>query len=395
MLQPRGGEAPPPLPRNVKVLGLASLVNDVASEAVYPLLPQFVKVVGGTAESLGWIQGVSESVASLLKLWSGGWSDRAGRRGFVLLGYGLSAVARPLTGLATAAWQVVAARTGDRIGKGVRTAPRDALVADSTPPAMHGRAFGLRQAMDDLGAAVGPLLAYGFLQLWPDGLRPLFWLTAIPGLLVVALLAVGLREAPPAGAGEAPARLTLRPFGRDFRLYLLALVVFTLGNSSDLFLLWRLGQLGVAPAMLPLVWCGFNLLKSVANWQSGRAVDRFGARPLLLLGWLVYAGIYLAFALVATAWQAVAVFLVYALFYALTEPAEKAFVVRLAGAERKGLAYGWYNAAVGVAVLPANLMFGWLYKEFGAGTAFATGAGLALAAAALLLGVGAKNARVI
>jgi MFS family permease len=392
MSQPPSPPATPsglPLPRNVKVLGLASLLNDIASEMIFPLLPGFLlTVLGGNRFYLGVIEGAADSVASLLKLWSGGRSDQAGRRkGFVLFGYSLAAVTRPLIGVIVAPWQLFALRVGDRIGKGVRTSPRDALIADSTTPAIRGRAFGFHRAMDHLGAAVGPLLAAGFLWLWPGELRTLFLLTLVPGLLVVVLLVFGLRETTTAQPSKQPLRLTLRPFDRNYRLYLLALVVFTLGNSSDAFLLVRAVELGVPTALLPLLWCAFHVVKSTSNLLLGRAVDRFGPRPFLFLGWLLYAGVYLAFALATTAWEAWALFLVYAIFYGLTEPAEKTLVADLVGGERKGLAYGWYNCAIGIATLPASLIFGALYQVYGALAAFGWGAALALVAVVLLAGV--------
>ncbi|HZT83398.1 MAG TPA: MFS transporter [Gemmataceae bacterium] len=377
------------LPRNVKILGLASLLNDIASEMIFPLLPAFlITVLPGSRFSLGVIEGAADSVASLLKLWSGGWSDQAGRRkGFVLFGYSLAAVTRPLLAAALAPWQVFAIRVSDRVGKGVRTAPRDALIADSTGAAIRGRAFGFHRAMDHLGAAVGPLLAAGFLWLWPGQFRALFLITVVPGLLVVALLIVGLRETPATGPPKERLRLTLRPFGRDFRLLLLALVVFTLGNSSDAFLLVRARELGVPTGRLPLLWCAFHVAKSSGNLLLGRAVDRVGPRPFLFLGWFVYAAVYLAFALATDAWQAWALFLAYALFYGLAEPAEKTLVANLAGAEGKGLAYGWYNFAIGVTTFPSSLIFGALYQYTGALAAFGWGAGLAFVAAALLAAV--------
>jgi MFS family permease len=379
----------PRLPRNVKILGGASLLNDIASEMIYPLLPLYLfNVLRGNLFSLGIIEGAADSVASLLKLWSGSRSDQARRRkGLVVFGYSLAAITRPLIGVIVTPWQLLGLRVGDRIGKGVRTSPRDALIADSTGPAIRGRAFGFHRAMDHLGAAIGPLLAAGFLWLWPDQLRTLFLVTIVPGLLVVLLLIFGLQETPVAERVRERLHLTLQPFGGNFRLYLAALVVFTLGNSSDLFLLARAGQLGVAAALLPLLWCAFHVVKSSSNLLFGRAVDRFGPRPFLFAGWLVYAGVYLAFALATTAWQAWAFFLAYAIFYGLTEPAEKTLVANLAGSERKGLAYGWYNCAIGIATLPSSLIFGALYQAFGALAAFGWGAGLALVAVVLLAGV--------
>jgi MFS family permease len=378
-----------PLPRNVKLLGLASLINDVASEMIYPLLPLFlIATLGGSRVHLGVIEGAADSAASLLKLWSGGWSDRAGRRkGFVVSGYALATIARGLLGLSTAPWQVFVARVGDRIGKGIRTSPRDALIADSTEPGMRGRAFGFHRAMDHLGAAIGPMLAAAFLWAWPGQLRTLFLLTLVPGSGVVVLLVLGLRE-PAASSPQGRLRLTLRPFGRDFRLLLLALVVFTLGNASDAFLLVRAGELGVPTPQLPILWCLFHVAKSAGTLLAGRAADRLGPRPLILVGWGVYALIYLAFGVATSAWHVWALFLGYSLFYALTEPAEKAMIADLVGGERKGLAFGWYNFAIGLAALPSSLIFGALYEAYGAPLAFGWGAALAGVAALMLAGIG-------
>lgn len=377
------------LPANVKLMGMASLLNDIASEMIYPLMPQFLLAfLGGSRFQLGIIEGVADSVASLLKLGAGAWSDRAGsRRGFVVGGYALAAMARPLIGLALAPWHLFLARTADRIGKGIRTAPRDALIADSTEPEIRGRAFGFHRAMDHLGAAVGPLLASAFLLVWPGQLRLLFLLTLVPGLIVVGLLGFGLREKKKAEAAGQPLRLSLRPFDWNFRLYLLALVVFTLGNSSDAFLLVRAGELGVATVWLPVLWSAFHIVKSTGSLLAGRAVDRFGSRRLILLGWIVYAGIYLMFALASRAWHIWPIFLCYGLFFALTEPAEKVLVARLVGAEQRGLAFGWFNFAIGIAALPSSMIFGLLYERFGALVAFGWGSGMALLAAILLLGV--------
>jgi MFS family permease len=376
-------------------LGLASLLNDIASETIFPLLPQFLlTILRGNLFYLGVVEGAADSVASLLKLWSGGRSDQAGRRkGFVVFGYSPGAVARPLIGVIVAPWQLLILRVGDRIGKGVRTSPRDALIADSTDPSIRGRAFGFHRALEHLGAAIGPLLAAGFLLLWPDHLRTLFLVTLLPGLLVVVLLVFGLRETLATAPPKGRLHLTLKPFDRNFRLYLLALVVFTLGNSSDAFLLVRAGELGVPTVMLPVLWCAFHVVKSSSNLLLGRAVDHFGPRPFIYLGWFVYAGVYLAFALATTVWEAWVFFLSYALFYGLTEPAEKTLVASLVGSERKGLAYGWYNFAIGIATLPSSLIFGALYQAYGALAAFGWGAGLALVAVVILIGVGKNEGR--
>lgn len=378
-----------PLPKTVRVLGVASLLNDVASEMIFPLLPTFiVSVLGGSRTSLGLIEGAADSLASLLKLAAGHWSDRtANRRRFILVGYSIAAILRPCLGLMTATWQVGLARLADRFGKGVRTAPRDALIADVTPREQRGRAFGFHRAMDHVGAAIGPLLATAFLWIWPEQLRVLFGLSLLPGLALLALLWFGLRESSPAKPADTnePLRLTLRPFDSRFRGFLAALILFTLGNSSDAFLLVRAGELGVPTMLLPVLWCVFHLVKSVGNWWLGSWVDRHGPRGMILLGWSWYAVVYLLFALATEAWHAWALFLMYAIFYAFTEPAEKTLVANLVGPERRGLAFGWFNFAIGIATLPASVLFGVLYDAGGGLVAFGTGASLSFVASGVLM----------
>lgn len=393
----------PPLPRNVKLFGWASFFNDVSSEMVFPLLPQFLlTVLGGNKFYLGAIEGAADSISSLVKLWSGGLADRVrSRKGLVVFGYALAAVSRPLIAVITLPWQLLGLRASDRIGKGLRTSPRDAMIADVTEPENRGRAFGFHRAMDHLGAALGPLLAMAavwFLSGRIDSqslderdYRLLFLATLLPGILVVGLLALGLSD-PRRSAAEPGKRFTwtLRPFDRGFRLYLLALVVFTLGNASDAFLLVRAGELGVPLALVPLLWTLFHVAKSAGNYYAGGLVSRLGARPMILAGWFLYALVYLAFAFATEAWHAWALFLAYAGFYSMTEPAEKTLVANLVGSENRGLAYGWFNFAVGVATLPASMMFGWLYQVYGPPAAFGAGAGAALAAA-MLLGVARRK----
>ncbi len=275
-------------------------------------------------------------------------------------------------------------RTSDRVGNGVRSARKEELVADSTAPAESGGAFGYTRAMDHLGAAIGPSLAFCFLWIWPGQLRTLFLLTAVPGLLVVLLMWFGLREQPIETRAAKEFSFTLRPFDWRFRLYLVALAIFTLGNATDAFLLLRAGELGVQAELIPLLWGAFHVVKSAGSLVAGRAVDRFGPRPLIYGGWLLYAGIYLAFARATTPGEVWLFFLIYGVFHALTEPAERTLVANLVAADRKGLAFGWFNFAVGIVALPASLLFGVIYEKLGAPAAFAWSALLALAAAALL-----------
>jgi MFS family permease len=382
-----------PLSRNVRVLGCTSLLNDIASEMVYPLLPAFVKgVLGGSEVTLGLMEGAAETAASLLKLASGNWSDRLGvRKPLVVSGYVIAALARPLGALVTAPAQLVGLRLADRAGKGIRGAPRDALIVDSTPAGERGRAFGFQKAMDHLGAAIGPLLAAAFLWLWPGALRGLFLWTLVPGLAVVLLVVFGLREPRRklAAQGEMetpqPGVPASAPLGRNYALYLIAVVLFTLGNSSDVFLIVRAQDLGISLTAIPLLWSLFSIVKSYGSLVAGKWIDQFGARPLLVIAWIVYAAVYLAFAFASQKWQIWGLFIAYALFFALAEPAERALVGNLAPAHRRGAAFGWFHFATGVAAFPASVVFGWLYKQYGAGVPFSLGACLAGVAAFLLL----------
>jgi MFS family permease len=391
-----GGAARASLGRNVVTLSGVSLLNDVASEMSYPLLPVFLTaVLGASATALGAIEGVAESTASLLKLASGWLSDRMpGRKPLVVAGYGLASLVRPLIGLTRSPAQVMAIRVADRVGKGVRTSPRDALIADSVAPSIRGRAFGFHRAADNLGAVVGPLLAFAVLELAPRAsLRQVFLATAVPSALALALVIFGVREArgqvpeerrrarPGQAPAAAPATAKVAGLGARFWWLFGVLVVFTLGNSSDVFLLLRATRLGVAQALVPVLWALLNLVKAVFNVPGGVLSDRFGRRPLLVAGWTIYAAVYLGFGLAASAWQAWALFAAYGLYFGATEGVEKALVADFVPAERRGTAFGFYNLALGVAAFPASLIFGELIDHAGARVAFTFGAGMALAAA--------------
>jgi MFS family permease len=388
------GRARARLGRNVVTLGGVSLLNDIASEMSFPLLPLFLTtVLGASATALGAIEGVAESTASLLKLVSGWLSDRMpGRKPLVVAGYGLASLVKPLIGLTRTPAQVMAIRVADRVGKGIRTSPRDALIADSVAPSIRGRAFGFHRAADNLGAVIGPLLAFALLRFAPGiNLRRVFLATAIPAALSVALLVLGVREVSRPGPEErrraAPARsgrqglLQAAGLGARFWRLFAVLVVFTLGNSSDAFLLLRATQLGVAPALVPVLWALLNLVKALSNVPGGALSDRLGRRPLLVAGWAIYAAVYLGFGLAAAAWQVWALFAAYGLYFGATEGVEKALVSDFVPAERRGAAFGFYNLAVGIAAFPASLIFGELVDHAGARVAFTFGAGMALLAA--------------
>jgi MFS family permease len=371
------------LGRNVLALAAVSLLTDVASDMTYPLLPLFLATtLGASATAVGAIEGAAESTAALLKLASGWLSDRVSRRKpLVLAGYGIASLIRPLIGLAQSVTQVLGIRVTDRIGKGIRTAPRDALVADSVDPAIRGRAFGFHRAADHAGAVIGPLLAFALLRWGGLEVRQIFLLTAIPGALAVLALLVGVREVP-REMPEASRKLDLRaPLGRRFWSFLAVLLVFTLGNSTDAFLLLRARDLGIDAALIPILWALLHVVKSLSSTPGGALSDRIGRKPLLVAGWILYAAVYFALARADAAWQAWALFAVYGIYFGLTEGVEKALVADLVPEDRRGAAFGWYNLALGIAALPASLIFGTIWDRAGAPAAFGFGAAMALAAA--------------
>jgi MFS family permease len=398
-----------PLPRNVRILAVVSFLTDVASEMVYPLLPLFLAtVLGVSAAGLGVIEGIAESVSSLLRLPAGWWSDRSGRRKpLVVIGYTFAALARPLVGLAQSAAQVLAIRVTDRFGKGLRTAPRDALIADSVPADQRGYAYGVHRGADNFGAVFGPLIAWGVLSAGLTDLRTLFLWAALPGLLSVALLVWLVREVPPQRTGErivsgtsaraemdvnglplaVPAAPSAVPLGSGFWRLLGVLFLFTLSLSTDAFLLLRASQLGVPTALVPILWAALHVVKSSSSFVSGILADRLGRRPLILGGWAVHAAVYLGFALASAEWHAWTLFLCYGVFYGMSEGPQKALVADLAPPSRRGAAFGWFNAAVGIAALPASILFGLVWDAWGSETAFVLGAGLAAVAIVLFVTV--------
>ncbi len=372
---------------NVLFLGLVSLFTDISSEMIYPLLPIFLTtVLGGGPAFLGVIEGVAESTASVLKLVSGIISDRVrARKNLVLGGYGLSALARPLIGLATSPLAVLFIRFADRVGKGVRTSPRDALIADSIDPSLRGKAYGFHRSLDNAGALVGPLLATLVLTWFVRDLRTVFLLAAIPGAISLILILWKVREVEAGGKKKTDAEfLRIFPRGR-LRTYLLILLLFTLGNSSDVFLILRAGQLGVTPARIPLLWAFFSAVKMFLTMPFGVLSDRIGRRGVIISGWGVYALAYLGFAFASTELHIWLLFAFYGLFYGLTEGVEKALLADLADPAERGAAFGWYNCAIGIGALPASIIFGFIWQRFSPIAAFGFGAALAFLAALLLL----------
>ncbi|MEA5115227.1 MAG: MFS transporter [Geobacteraceae bacterium] len=372
---------------NILVFGLVSFLTDFSSEMIYPLLPVFLTTVLGAGPAfLGVIEGVAESTASLLKLVSGIVSDRVGdRKNLVLSGYGISTLARPLIAAATGPLAVLFIRFADRIGKGIRTSPRDALIADSVDPAFRGKAYGFHRSMDHAGAIVGPLAATFLLAYVVSGdLRSVFWLSAIPGLLAVLLIILKVREVERRKVSSNGSFLQALPRGR-LRTYIIILFIFTLGNSSDAFLLLKAGQLGVKPVVIPLLWAFFHVIKMSASMPFGALSDRIGRRSIIVSGWAVYALTYIGFAFATRELHIWLLFTFYGLFYGLTEGVEKALLADIAGPGERGSAFGWYNFAIGIGALPASLLFGLIWQGVSPMAAFGFGACLAMIAAILLM----------
>ena len=390
------------LHRTVIILGLGSLMTDMSSEMIFPLLPVFLReVLGAGAFQLGVIEGIAEATASLLKMVSGVWTDRARkRRPFVVAGYGLSGLARPLIGLSQSWPFVLVLRFFDRVGKGIRSSPRDALIADVTDEGARGRAYGFHRSMDHAGAVVGPLIAGALLTGAGMPLRQVFLLASIPALAAWLTLWIGVREpereepAPASSVGAAAASAEKKwdrwsALSPEFRTFLFAVVLFTLGNATDAFLLARLSDAGIPAAGVAALWSAHHVVKMSSTWWGGGLVDRFGARRMLTAGWIFYAAIYAAFAFANLDSRAVliTVFLAYGAHFGLAEPAERVLVARLASAGTRGGAFGWFHMATGLGALPASILFGWLWSRFGAPAAFGTGAVFAVLGALVLMRV--------
>jgi MFS family permease len=376
------------LPPTVWLLGLVSLVNDSASELVYPLLPLYLtSVLMAGPRALGIIEGIAEATGSVLKLFSGVLADRLGTtKGWVVGGYSLAALGRPLLALATAWPTVLVLRFADRVGKGLRSSPRDAILALSVQQEQRGLAFGFHRSMDNAGAVIGPLLAAALLAAGMPIRDILLW-TVVPGVITVAL-ALGLRE-PVRQRGESrpPFSWTMQGFPPVFKRYLLVLALFTLGNSSNMFLLLRAREIGLPEAQVPLLWALVSLVAMVFSTPLSALSDRIGRTRLIVGGWAVYGVFYLLLGLVDSKAELLwPLFAFYGLFIAATEGAEKALVADLAPDALLGTAYGWFNLIAGIMLLPASLLFGWLWQTVGTMAAFAFAAACALLAAVLLQG---------
>jgi MFS family permease len=387
------------LPRNIFAISLVSLLNDASSEIIYPLLPVFLSLTLGASPGIvGLIEGAAESMSSLLKLFAGHFSDRRGKRKvFVVFGYALSSFTRPLLAFAGSWSQVLGLRLADRVGKGIRTSPRDAMIADNVRVEERGLAFGFHRAMDHTGAVIGPLIGYVVLVYFasnqtapsPSDFTKIFLVASVPALAAVFVAAMFVRESYQARAGESdtapPVRFSLRGFDNNFKRFLFILALFTLSNSSDFFLILRAQTTGVSAPNTLLLWAAFHIVKVLSSIFGGDLSDRLGRRRLIVSGWILYAAVYAGFAFVSNEVSVWILFMIYGIYFGLSEGAEKALVADLVRPEQRGTAYGLYNLAFGITVLPASLLMGTLWDWRGPQTAFLVSAVLGASAALLLL----------
>ena len=388
------------LPRNVWAVSLTSFFMDISSEMVINLLPLFLaNVLGVRINIIGLIEGIAEATSSLLKVFSGWFSDRVGERKWLAVaGYGISTLAKPFFYVAQTWGQVLAVRWVDRVGKGIRTAPRDALVADSIDEKQRGLAFGLHRAADSGGALVGLLIALGVIwaaqeaavKLGRDTFQTVVLVSLIPAVLAVLVLALGARDVPVSGERARP-KITFRGLGKPFLIFLLIVGIWDLGNSSDAFLVLRAQSLGTSVVGIMFMLITFNFVYTVVSMPAGALSDRIGRRKIIIGGWLAYAVIYFGFAMAQSSWQVWMLYASYGLYYGMAYGTSKAMVADLVPAELRGTAYGTYNAVLGILDLPASLIAGILWQGiagwagFGASAPFLFGAACSLLAAVLML----------
>jgi MFS family permease len=387
------------LPRNVWAVGLTSFFMDISSEMVLNILPLFLaNVLGVQTSIIGLIEGLAEATASILKLFSGWLSDKlGGRKWLAVVGYGLSAVSKPFFYFANTWVLVAAVRWVDRVGKGIRTAPRDALVADSVTKETRGLAFGFHRAMDTAGAMIGIIIAAlvvwlaqkNTLDLSRSTFQIIVLISLLPAVLAVLSLAIGAKDVQVKGQRAAP-KFSLRGMGKPFIIFLMIVGIFTLGNSADAFLVLRAQNLGISVTGILVMLAMFNLIYSLVSTPAGSLSDRIGRRRLIIGGWLVYATIYLGFAFAQSAWQVWILYVAYGLYYGMAYGTANALVADLVPEQQRGTAYGTYNATIGILALPASFIAGILWQGagawggFGPSAPFLFGGSLALIAALLM-----------
>ncbi|BAY81629.1 major facilitator transporter [Calothrix parasitica NIES-267] len=377
------------LPRNVWFLGFVSLLTDINSKMVQSILPLFlVSVLGANLVTVGAIEGIAESTASVIKIFSGALSDYWGRRKeLAITGYGLSALVTPLFAIATTPAWVLLARFTDRVGKGIRVAPRNALVADVTPPPQRGAAYGLRQSLDTIGAFSGPFIAAGLLFYSNQNFRLVFWCAAIPGLMAIALLTIGVKEAPRTSHQRRnPLQWSaLQSLGKSYWMLVAVALLFNLGNFSDAFLLLRAKEIGISSNLIPLSFVVMNITYGLSAYPIGVLSDRIGRKGLLISGFTLFALVYFGFAIAQTPWQIWILFALCGLYLGKTQGLLLALVADRVPENLRGTAFGMINLVTGIALLPASLLAGILWEKLGSQTTFMVSSGFAVTAIVLLI----------
>lgn len=372
------------------VLGMVSLLTDLSSQMIVPILPLYLtSVLHVQVGTVGIIEGIAESTASVLKFFSGWISDQFGKRKLLMVvGYGLSNLIKPFFALSSSWGQVLFIRFADRFGKGIRTSPRDAILADTTKKEERGKAFGFRRSMDTLGAALGPLVTYLILTFWNGSYQAVFWLSAIPGLLATLLLIFFLKDKRNPAKTQSNVRslpkISFKGLDSRFVWFTLITTLFTIGNFSDAFLILRAKDVGMAAQYIPLTYFAYNIVTSIFSTPFGMISDRIGRRPVLITGYVMFAIIYLGFGLVHTIFGIWILFFLYGLYYATTEGIQKSYVADMVPEGKRGMAMGTFNALTGIAALPASVLAGVLWQSFGAFTAFGVSSLLAIISALLM-----------
>jgi MFS family permease len=371
--------------RNIVFTGLTSFLTDTSVKMIYSVMPMFLMSIGASKASLGLIEGVAESTASLVKAFSGFWSDRIGKnKPFMLVGYTVSAIIFPLYAFVVSPMHVLILRFIERFGKGIRTAPRDSLIAASVANNETGRSFGLQKAMDNSGAIVGPLLAFMLLSLFPENYRLIFILAGIPAIVGIFVIIFGIKEARKRKA-DLFQKFRVRDFSKRYYLFLGIIFIFTLGNSTDALLLVKANEAGIKVAFIPLVYLLTNLVSVVAAIPLGSLSDRVGKEKILVAGFLLYALVYFWFGRTSDTVVITALFALYGLYSASTDGIQKAFVSDITDSNKQGTGLGIYNAMLGITLLPASIIAGLLYDRAGSGVPFYFGASMAFLAFLLMI----------
>ena len=366
-------------PRNVFVLGLVSLFMDISSEMIYPLIPLYLNnVLHSSKTSIGIIEGIAESTASILKVFSGWLSDRLGKRkALIFWGYGISVFSRPILATATSWMHVLIYRFTDRVGKGVRTAPRDAIIADSTRKEILGKAFGFHRSMDTVGAMIGPGIAFALMGLFHNSIQTVFWISMIPGALAILTIALFVKDVQGSRGTEKP-KISLKGFDRKFKAFLFIVAIFTLGKTSDAFLVLRAQDLGVRTGLIPALYLVFNLVSASLSTPAGIMADRVGKRRVILVSYILFSLIFVGFAYATNEIHAWILFGIYGIFVAINEGVQRAYVATIIKPEIKGTGYGIYHTIIGLAALPSSIIGGALWQNIGPQALFFYGAAMSL-----------------